>query len=280
MSKTIFRNLFNDPNRIIVTAHRGFSGMFPENTLLAFNEAVKLGVDCIEFDLRATKDLVPIVLHDDTLDRTTDGIGSPGKYTLQEIKRLNASYFKGTYAGDWERLDKPLYPKIQIPTFEEVLQTIPENICLNIQVYEATPPEFLNKICELYDKYDIYKRGYLSMETFKEADTVRRINEKIDICILEGQCEMDEKNLLDLQDWGCDIIQPWREQVSPDLCRLIQKMGFHANMFYSNTDADNRKFIGYGMRGILSDFPNLLQETINDMGLIHGGKTDQCPMGE
>lgn len=48
------------------------------------------------------------------------------------------------------------------------------------------------------------------MSTIKEADAIRQINDRIDICVLERQCEMDEKNLRKLHDWGCDIIQPWR----------------------------------------------------------------------
>ncbi len=265
MSKIDLRKLYADPNRIVITAHRGFSGRFPENTLLAFEKAVEIGADLIEFDLRATKDLVPIVLHDPTLDRTTDGTGSPNQYTLAQIKKFNASFFLRTPDGKGERFPAPLYPDVTIPTFEEVLQTMPESIGLNIQVYQTTPPEFLEAICKLYDDYSLYNRGYLTMSTFADAQAVREINDKIELCILENQDKMDEPLLHRLKEFGCDIIQPHRNCVTPQLCQLIRRMNFRANMFGSNTDEDNRRFISMGMQGILTDFPDVLINTIKTL---------------
>ncbi len=262
MAKLDLRELYKDPKRFVVTAHRGFSGKYPENTLLAFQKAVDIGADIIEFDLRATKDLVPIVLHDATLDRTTDGVGSPNEYTLAEIKKLNASFFIRTPDGTGKRFDKPLYPQLEIPTFEEVLQAMPETIGLNIQVYQTQPRDFLETICKLYDEYDLYNRGYLTMSTFDEAQIVRQINDKIDLCILEKQDAMDEALLVKLKDFGCDIIQPARSCVTPELCKLIRRMEFRANMFGSNTEQDNKKYLSMGMQGILTDFPDVLIATI------------------
>lgn len=257
MGKIHLKDLFENPRKIVITAHRGFSGKFPENTLLAFDEAAKLNVDMIEFDIRATKDNVPIILHDKTIDRTTDGKGSPNEYTLDELKKFDASAIDG----------RESYPNVTIPTFRELLDAVPENIGLNIQVYEAQPPEFLEKICQLYDEYDVYGRGYLTMSTFADAEQVRKINDKIDLCVLETQDTLDETELKRLKDFGCHIIQPGRRCVDEKLCKLINEMGFWANMFYSNTDEDNRRFIGYGMKGILTDFPDILKKTVADLGL-------------
>ncbi|MCK5844431.1 MAG: hypothetical protein KAG97_06965 [Victivallales bacterium] len=261
--KLDFRSLFAKDGKIVVTAHRGFSGKFPENTLLAFEEAVKLDVDCLEFDIRSTSDMVPIILHDATLDRTSDGTSSPNAYSLKELKKLNASYFKGAPSdGTGVRLDKPAYPEMEIPTFLELLESVPETVGLNIQVYQTQPRSFLEKICALYDEFDIYGRGYLTMSTFKDAEAVREINPKIDLCVLERQWNLDESVLRELRDFGCDIIQPGREVVTLEFCALINEMGFHANMFYSNTAEDNEKFTSYGMRGILTDNPGVLVRQI------------------
>ena len=257
--KVDFRGLFADDDYVVVTAHRGFSGKFPENTLLAFDEAVKLGVDCLEFDLRATKDLTPIVLHDETLDRTSDGSGTPNNYSLAELKKLNASYFSGAPSdGTGKRLDAPTYPKMEIPTFRELLDSVPDSVALNIQVYQTEPMKFLESICSLYDEFDVYDRGYLTMSTFEDARRVREINPKIDLCVLERQWDLDEAILRELRDFGCDIIQPGRQVVTPEFMKLANSMGFHANMFFSNTREDNEKFISYGLRGILTDNPDIL----------------------
>jgi glycerophosphoryl diester phosphodiesterase len=257
--KLDFRGLFKEKGKIVVTAHRGFSGEFPENTLLAFNEAVKIGVDCLEFDLRSTSDLTPIVLHDPTLDRTTDGSGSPNDYSLSELKKLNASFFSGAPSdGTGRRLENPAYPEMEIPTFREVLESVPESVGLNIQAYQTEPREFLETICALYDEFDVYGIGYLTMSTFKEAEVVRDINPRIDLCVLERQWDLDESVLRELRDFGCDIIQPGREAATREMCALFDEMGFHANMFYSNTVEDNEMFISRGIRGILTDNPDVL----------------------
>ena len=102
---------------VVLTAHRGASFDDAENTLPAFERAVASKADMIEFDLRMTADGVPIVLHDKTIDRTSDGTGAPEEHTLAELKKFNFSYcFRK------ERLEKPLYLQLKIPTFEEVLK--------------------------------------------------------------------------------------------------------------------------------------------------------------
>ena len=75
MFESTLQALYADPDKVVITAHRGFSGQYPENTILAFEKALDLGVDLIEFDLYGSKDNVPVVLHDRTLDRTSNGTG-------------------------------------------------------------------------------------------------------------------------------------------------------------------------------------------------------------
>lgn len=75
---------------IYVAAHRGFCAKFPENTMLAFKEALKLDVDQIETDVRITKDNELVLIHDATLDRTTNGSGRVCDYTLEVLKQLDA----------------------------------------------------------------------------------------------------------------------------------------------------------------------------------------------
>ena len=84
-------NYWTQSNKnIYVAAHRGFCAKFPENTMLAFKEALKLEVDQIETDVRITKDNELVLIHDATLDRTTNGSGRVCDYTLEELKQLEA----------------------------------------------------------------------------------------------------------------------------------------------------------------------------------------------
>ena len=94
-------------------AHRGFSGEYPENTMLAFQKAVEAGCDGIELDVHLTKDGEIVVIHDETVDRTTDGRGAVKDYTLSELRRLDAS---GRFTG--------LFGVQHIPTLREYFDYI------------------------------------------------------------------------------------------------------------------------------------------------------------
>ncbi|MDE1462943.1 glycerophosphodiester phosphodiesterase [Spartinivicinus poritis] len=117
-----------------VIAHRGGKGLWPENTLHAFQEAVSLGVDMLELDVRQTKDGQLVVLHDEYVDRTTNGKGSISQLTLAEVKKLDAGF-------NWTE-DNQNFPYrgkgISIPTFQEVLKHFPEQKMI-VEIKQAHP---------------------------------------------------------------------------------------------------------------------------------------------
>ncbi len=107
-------------------AHRGASARAPENTLAAFEEAIRLGVDAIELDVHLSADGVPVVIHDDTVDRTTDGRGAVAALPLAALRRLDAgSWFGARFRGE------------RIPTLEEALDCARRRCGLNIEIKEA-----------------------------------------------------------------------------------------------------------------------------------------------
>jgi len=112
-------------NSMIVAGHRGWKSAYPENTLLAFRAALELGVDMLEFDLRLSKDKAVVVIHDETVDRTTDGTGKVSEYTLAELKKLDA--------GGWFGI---VYEGLKIPTLDELCQLLASypDVLLNVEV--------------------------------------------------------------------------------------------------------------------------------------------------
>jgi len=161
-------------------AHRGACGLYPENTVLAMRKAIDYGADLIEFDLRLTKDNIPVLLHDISIDRTSNGKGKPGDYTLKELQSFNFSYFRSIWG---ERLEEPSYEKLTIPTFEEILQDFHDQCCMNIQVYDASEVS-LKKICALFRQYDMFDRGFLAMSSFEDAEQVRKIDPEMEVAVL------------------------------------------------------------------------------------------------
>ena len=258
-------DLYLDPERVVVTAHRGWSGRFPENTMIAFREAASMQVDFIEFDLRGSQERIPIVLHDATLERTANAPGKPGDYTLAELRRLNASYWVGPHDQGRKRAI-PALPEAPIPTFEEVLAEVPPAVGLNIQVYETDKP-LLEEICRLYHAYDLYERGYLSVSSYRDARRVRELNDDIELCVLEHQGRMGRAALAQQRDFGLRYVQPLRSDVDEAFCRTARELGLRANMFYANTAEHCREYLAYGIRGVLTDFPEIVRKTAQEMGL-------------
>lgn len=142
---------------IIVAAHRGLKSDYPENTLLAFQEALESEVDMLEFDLRLSKDGVVVVIHDETLDRTTNGSGQVSDYTLAELKQLDAGAWYG-----------PVFEGLKIPTLEELcnlLNAYPE-VLLNVEVKPSRhAKEVADKAVAMLEDY-----GYLSRCVFTSFD--------------------------------------------------------------------------------------------------------------
>jgi glycerophosphoryl diester phosphodiesterase len=106
-----------------ILGHRGASAYTPENTLIAFQRAFELGADGIELDVTLTQDGIPIVIHDDWVDRTTNGTGPVSDMTLEEIRQLDAGgWFNEEFRGE------------KIPTLEEVLTRVPADKIVNVEL--------------------------------------------------------------------------------------------------------------------------------------------------
>ncbi len=110
----------------LVIAHRGWSGRYPENTLEAFRAAVQAGADGIELDARLSKDGHVVVMHDRAVDRTTDGRGPVGAFTLAELKRLDA--------GAWFGPSFRRRAGLRVPTLDEVFDAVPRDCLVNIEL--------------------------------------------------------------------------------------------------------------------------------------------------
>ena len=115
-----------DKSYVIVTAHRGYSSNYPQNTLLAFEKALELDVDMVEFDINMTRDRVPVIIHNTTVDATTDGSGPVRSFTLEQLRQLDAGckFDRGQYAGQ------------RIPTLKELLDLLypAQYLLLNVEI--------------------------------------------------------------------------------------------------------------------------------------------------
>ncbi|MBR2509099.1 MAG: hypothetical protein IKB71_05065 [Lentisphaeria bacterium] len=252
MGKTL-TELYNDKERFMITAHRGASFEFPENTLLSMQKAYEAGADMIEFDLRGTADGIPVLLHDTTIDRTSHGHGEPESYTLAELKKLNFSYFLQRY----ER-EAPACEKMEIPTFEEILAEFHDKIPMNIQVY-AKSEKVLREICRLYKKYDMYDRGYFTIYP-ESIEAVKAIDPDIELCTTIGWIERTypENIRICREKYNCRFIQPVKEYITEDTLKLMADIGLRSNVYYSDDPAEIAILKKMGAMGILTNKAHLM----------------------
>ncbi|MCX2574588.1 glycerophosphodiester phosphodiesterase family protein [Pedobacter sandarakinus] len=161
LSSTVFCQVRLDSSiinsKVLVAAHRGDWRNAPENSLKAFDNATKLGVDIIELDLALTKDSVVIVMHDQSIDRTTNGTGSPSQYSLQEIKKF---YLKSGHGQ---------LTMHKIPTLEEALQLLKGRVWINL---DKSYPYFR----EAYKV--LVATGTLNQCIFKSSENYKTVKNK------------------------------------------------------------------------------------------------------
>ncbi len=138
----------------LVIAHRGDSKNAPENTLASFKKALEMGVDGIEFDVQLTKDGQLVVIHDERVDRTTDGIGYVKDFTLKELKMLDAGLkFDKKFAGE------------KIPTLFEVFELVKyKKLILNIEIKSGIVlyPGIEEKLIKMINEYHFENRVVIS----------------------------------------------------------------------------------------------------------------------
>ncbi|NLB68415.1 MAG: hypothetical protein GX804_01840 [Lentisphaerae bacterium] len=247
-------DLFEEPGKTVLTAHRGWSGQYPENTLNAFEKAVEAGVDIVEFDVRETADGEFVVIHDPTLERTTNGAGPVSQKRLSELKRLNASFWVGPHDTGY-RATAPLNDET-IPTLEEAFYCLSGTVCMNVQVY-VNKPASLEKIVRMYDQHDLYGFAFLHLESFAAADHVRHLNPGVAICVSEERDNLN-RHLL----FGVDFVQPRVHHLTSTYVEKLKSVRLKANIFYANTREDTEKLLDQGIRGIITDCPDVVSDTI------------------
>lgn len=154
----------------LVIAHQGGDGIWPGDTMFAFQHAVDLGVDVLEMDLHVTKDDILVLMHDETVDRTTDGTGAVESMTLAEIKQLDAGYH-------WTADEGATFPYrgqgITVPTLEEVFRAFPD-MRMTIEI-KKTGPSVAKPFCSLIRAYQMQDRVLVASFHDERMKEFRRV---------------------------------------------------------------------------------------------------------
>jgi len=236
-------------------AHRGDPAAAPESTIPAFESAVALQVHMIEFDVHRLADAELAVMHDATVDRCTDGTGALAEMTLAQVKALDAgSWFDPRFAGT------------KVPTLREAIDAIPAPIAMNVHLKTVRDDDDsfeMSVLAQLHDA-DVAHRALLVHNHLPSLDRLRREAPELAYCWLPTVPDGLEYIALARRE-GFRVLQPGRAMLSQDFCDAVHENGMHANVFYADTPEDMKRFIRWGIDGILTNRPALLKEVLRTM---------------
>jgi glycerophosphoryl diester phosphodiesterase len=232
-------------------AHRGASGNYPENTLLAFQKALEIGVDEIELDLYLTKDGHLIIMHDSTVDRTTDGTGAISDLTLAEIKALDA----GGVFGEQFRGER-------VPTWEEALDLVQGKVELNVHLKEGGQPggHYERKVAKVLSDFKMIEDSILTCSD-ASVGTFAEIDSRIECRIFRAN-RTPEEYIRKSVEMGLRTMQPGRDITTPDFVQKAHAAGRIVHVFYADTPEDMRAYIEIGVDGILTNYPERLKAVL------------------
>lgn len=226
------------PKTMLKIGHRGAKGYEPENTLVSFQKALDLHVDGIELDVHLSADGEIIVIHDETIDRTTNGKGFVNELSLQELK---AFLIEG---------------KHEIPTLEEVFDLVNQKCFINI---ELKTHDVTDKVVALIEKY-VNKKGWkyehflVSSFDWNALQEVSLLNDKIGIGVLT-ETDLDLA-LAFAKTIKAKSIHPYFHLLTIENTAHIQTKGFQVFPWTINELEDFQKIKTYNVNGIITDFPD------------------------
>ncbi len=238
----------------IIFAHRGDSAHAPENTLASFQLALKQGADAIELDAKLTADSKVVVIHDPTVDRTTNGKGHVSQMTLTDLRSLDAgSFFSEKFCGE------------KIPLLEEVFETLGNKLFINVELTNyATPRDGLTeKVCELVKKHALEKSVMFSSFFASNLKQAARFLPDV------------PRGLLALGGWmgawarsfgfafgDYAALHPYLNDVNAQQVQRVHRLKRRIHVWTVNKVEDILQLKDFGVDGIMTDDPSLALKAI------------------
>ncbi|PMC39171.1 glycerophosphodiester phosphodiesterase [Bacillus sp. UMB0899] len=243
---TIKRN-----NSLLIVAHRGASGYAPENTMSAFEKALQMKADYLELDIQMTKDGKLVVIHDPTVDRTTNGTGEVHHYTYEELCKLDAGgWFHNKFSGQ------------TIPTLEEIIETYKSKIGLLIEIKNPMMyPNLVLKLEEVLKKCHVDRpmnnEIIIQSFDFEWLETFHKSLPHVPLGLLVKYRVHGVSNV-QLRDWSSLVqyINPNKALVTKKLVKRIHSYHMKVIPYTVRDKKSIKNLVDSNVDGIITDFPD------------------------
>lgn len=228
-----------------ICAHRGFNTVAPENSLPAWGAAIALGADEIEFDLWETADGVPVSIHDDTLERVSDGHGKVREKTLAELEKLDFGGGREHFGG------------LKVVKFEDILRTFPRQAVMNIHIKAASSKErfsraFVKRIADLLIEYDCASHAYF-MTSPNVIEAAKEVAPWVPLCMSSGAFSQKMFIVERALEYGCQKVQMFTPYWNRGMIERAHGLGIRVNYFYSDDPAEARELLEAGVDTLLTN---------------------------
>lgn len=232
---------------MIVYAHRGFSGMYPENTMLAFQKALEAGADGVELDVHLSKDGELMIIHDEALARTTGKEGLVSDYTRSELEKIQASKTKDDAY------------QVTIPSFEEYCAFAKENpMVTNIEIKtnRSWYPAIEKKTVDMVRRFGLEKKVIFSSFNWLSIVRCRTLAPDIPCGLL-----YENQNVRHLAyqavNHDMQFLHPDFQLLDDEAVKECRQLGIGINVWTINTEERMRKCMDWNLRGVISNYPDM-----------------------
>lgn len=239
--------MFKNFSRPVIFGHRGACAFAPENTIASFALAAEQNADAVELDAKLSKDGVVVVIHDQTVDRTTDGLGKVNTLNLTDLKKLDAgSKFKARYSGE------------KIPTLAEVFESVGSKLFINVELTNYGSPEdaLVEKVAELVLAHKMQSRVLFSSFLPKNLVLARRLLPEVPVALLclPGLGGVFSRSFL-YHKTSPAIVHPYLSDVHANFVKKQHEKGRRVHVWTVNAEADLKRMYAAGVDGIFTDDP-------------------------
>jgi len=245
-------------SRPLVIAHRGYSALAPENTLAAFDRALLAGADLVELDYHHSQDGVPVVIHDATLDRTTDAVARWGGKDLP-VSARPARELLGLEAGSWF---SPSFPAERVPTLEAALNFIqPRGVTLiERKAGDAATLQGMLASRGLVNRVVVQSFDWAYLRAYRALDPVQVLGALGPPSSRDGRKLTDEEKRLnaawlrEVRDLGAQLVV-WNRLVGSEAVEIAHAQGLRVWVYTINEETEASSLFAMGVDGIITDNP-------------------------
>jgi glycerophosphoryl diester phosphodiesterase len=256
---SLFKHETSGNDRFTVIAHRGASAYYPENTRAAFEAAIELGADMVEFDVQLSRDGEVVVFHDEKISRCTNGRGRISDYTLAELRKLDAgSWFNNKFKG------------ATIPTLHETLAICRDKIAVNIEIKTEAVADMATGGIEEKCLKIVEQSGMRDHVIFSSFDPraikhLKEIDNNAATAVLFEKKRYGKKLPSEIVTLlGADCFNCSHKELNKKWLKDLEVNGISVNVYTVDAEKRIRRLLKAGVEGIFTNKPDVLKKTADD----------------